>query len=585
MLRRAITFLLMICTMLLLIQCTHLTSSPSSSTHQSVPSPFTMPASAYLALAKNQTGTEQQSLYLMAAGREIYSGHWREGLSLLSKIGPLPAELSDEKTLLLAKVDLLRGQPRAGIARLAHVGDHTQLPLYYQVQYHEMLASAYQALNQGAASVHERIKLDALLPDATSKLNNQRALWLSLSTLPLSELNTMAVESNDHTLFSGWINLALISRSFYAQTHALVADIAHWQATYLHHPAQRMLPTDLEHQQLPSVPKNIALLLPVTGPLAGPGTAIQDGFMAAYEASGQSAFIKVQTYDTNIASVAELYKNAVTQGADFIVGPLSKPDVAVVAAMAHPVPTLLLNDEDPSSNAYAFGLSPSNEARQVAVRAGKQGLSRALVFAPSNAWGDDVLSAFSTQWQAQNGVVVDTLRYDQNTDLNTAIRTLLHVSEREKQSPRVEERSAEPMRREDFDMIFMVAYPSQAQQIVPLLKYYYAGNIPMYATSNVYTGTPNTLKDRDLDGLIFCDVPWMFQSHTLPLRNWPEPFNVYPRLYALGMDSYALSHQLSALLLFPALGINDGVVYFAPKHHIMRVLVFGQFKQGLAQRI
>ena len=94
------------------------------------------------------------------------------------------------------------------------------------------------------------------------------------------------------------------------------------------------------------------------------------------------------------------------------------------------------------------------------------------------------------------------------------------------------------------------------------------------------------MKDRDVDGLIFCDMPWVF-THQMGSRNWPEQFNSYNRLYALGMDSYALTTQLNHLLLFPAMGISDksGVLYLNSSQQIARILAWGQFKQGLAQQI
>jgi len=141
-----------------------------------------------------------------------------------------------------------------------------------------------------------------------------------------------------------------------------------------------------------------------------------------------------------------------------------------------------------------------------------------------------------------------------------------------------------PSRRRDFDVIFMVAYPSKARQIMPLLKYYYAGDVPVYATSMVYAGNTDAMKDRDLNGIIFSDMPWVF-THSMSNKNWPEPLNSYNRLYALGMDSYALSTQLNQLLLFPSMGVSDktGVLSLNSSQQIARTLAFGQFKNGLPQ--
>lgn len=42
---------------------------------------------------------------------------------------------------------------------------------------------------------------------------------------------------------------------------------------------------------------------------------------------------------------------------------------------------------------------------------------------------------------------------------------------------------------------------------MPLLNYYYAGDVPVYATASVYGGSANPLKDKDLDGIIFATFP------------------------------------------------------------------------------
>lgn len=556
-------------------------------------SPYSMPAAAYLALAKNQTGTEQQSLLLMAAGRLIYDGQWRQGQAILAQTSELSAEQADEKTLLQAKVDLICDHPRDAIAKLAGIHGLSVLPVYHQIQYYEMLAYAYQSTGRYAESVVERIKLDHLLPDESSRSNNNRALWLSLTTLPDAELDTLSLEARDNSILKGWMQLALISRKQYDSPQSMLSDVAHWQTLYPNHPANLIIPTPLdsiENKLYPS-PRRIALLLPLTGPLAGPGGAVKDGFMAGYDASPSRKEVGVRVYDTNSGNVSSLYEQALAEGADYVVGPLSKSDVTMVASMTHPVPTLLLNDLEgrTKDNAWQFGLSPGNEARQVAAKARKRGLTRALIIAPTGAWGADVVKAFSSQWQASGGQVVDTLNYAPHDDMNASIRQFLQVSDSEargKQMQQVLGQNIEsaPSRRQDFDVIFLLAYPSKARQIMPMLKYYYAGNVPVYATSSVYSGSADSMKDRDLDGIIFCDMPWVF-NHQMGRRNWPEQFNSYNRLYALGMDSFALSRQINQLILFPALGVSDnsGVLYLSANQQIARILAFGQFRQGLAQ--
>lgn len=576
----------------LLVQCTQLSREglTKRGRQQAIPSPYTMPTSAYLALAQHQPGDEKQSLLLLAAGRAITDGDWQQGLSLLTQVSPVNTAQGDEKNLLLAKIDLMRDRPGTAINKLSNVREINRLSVYYQVQFHDMLASAYQGTHHPVEAVLERIKLEHLLSDELSKANNRRVLWLSLTTLPQAELNTLLLESSDNQELDGWIQLAGIARHTYQDVDKLLLALAQWQSQFSTHSANYILPTPLDRikQHLFAPPKRMALLLPTAGPLAGPAHAIQDGFMAAYEASSRHTKVQVRVYNTNLDSVASVYDQAVADGAEYIVGPLTKSHAAEIAGLHHPVPTVLLNDVDASikEDAYQFGLSPANEARQVAARAHKNGFGHALIIAPSGAWGESVASAFTQQWRDTGGQIVETFYFEPTEDLTPAIRQLLHVSanvDHQKRS-KTATPSPLPMRRQDLDVIFLVAYPTKARQIVPLLRYYYAGDVPVYATSSVYSGSVDAMRDRDLNGVIFCDMPWVF-AHQMGQRHWPEQLNSYNRLYALGFDSYALSSQLNQLILFPALGVDDksGVLYLTQGNRIARILTFAQFRQGVAQ--
>lgn len=576
----------------LLASCTKVAESRSFNAHKQS-TPYSMPTAAYLAMAKNQVGDEQQNMLIMAAGRALYDGQWREAQGILSQTANLSAVQMNEKNILAAKIDILRDNPRQAISQLSTVRNSNNLPAFYQAQYHEILATAYESVGNSSYAVPERIQLDQLLPDEASRTNNRRILWLTLTRLPEAELSTMAVEAPEGSELQGWMKLALIPRQQLRKGSMLTA-VEQWQAQFPGHPANSLLPSPLAAVKpyLHRVPHRMALLLPLTGSLSGPGNAIRDGFIAAYNADTNGNQNTVRLYDTATADATVLYQQALADGADYVVGPLAKNDVAKVANLDHPVPTLLLNDINTGmgNNAYRFGLSPTNEARQVAAKAAKKGLRRALVIAPQGAWGDEITAAFNDQWRNSGGVVVERMAFDDQTNLSTAVREFLHVSEREAREKQFRPgagpagQSTAPKRRQDFDMIFLLAYPSKARQIMPLLKYYFAGDVPVYATSSVYAGSTNTMHDRDLDGIIFCDMPWVF-NHQLANKNWPEQLNSYNRLYALGMDSYALATQLNQLLLFPAMGINDksGVLYLNRAQQVARVLAWGKFSGGVAQ--
>lgn len=587
-------FIFFIIATAMLAHCTQLPEGINSGLNRSERSPYSRSAAAYLALANTQIGSEQQNTLLMAAGAYLHNGQWQEAATILAQTNPLSVLQADEKNILLAQLDLLREQPRAAITRLSTVHEQANLPQFYRAHYYEILATSYEAIGNPTYAINERIKLKPLLLDEVSRTHNHRLIWLILTKLPSAELNTMGLEAKEGSELQGWVKLALISRHEKGQPQLTLAQVEQWQRQFPYHSANGLLSSSLSTKRpyLQGSPHNMALLLPTSGPLAGPGNAIRDGFMTAYHDEGTQG-INVRVYNTQTANVVDLYQQAINEGAEYVVGPLTKMDVAAVAKINHPVPTILLNDLEvmPSANAYRFGLSPTNEARQVARKASKKGLRRALIIAPVGSWGNEIVASFSSQWRSNGGVIVERLDFDNQTNLNEAVRDFLHVSEqqaREKQfRPGAISAGAKiAKRRQDFDMIFLLAYPSKARQIMPLLRYYFAGDIPVYATSAVYGGSTNTMRDRDLDGIIFCDMPAVFNSH-LSAKNWPEQLNSYSRLYALGYDSYHLATQLNQLILFPALGVNDksGVLYLNQGQQINRMLAWGKFKAGIAQLI
>lgn len=584
-LKRLLTILLYC---ILFVSCSKLTNTtkPAQST-EPANTPYTMPANGYIALSKNHTGEEKQELLILAAGQLIFEGKLKKSQEILNKIQPLTPEIGAERNLLQAKIYLIQEQPTKAINMLAKVTHLKTLSNYYQVQYHEILATAYFVTNNEIEAVHERIKLDNLLEDNGSKTNNRLALWLALSSLSEPEINILTAESSGSSILNGWIQLASISRKSTNTPQQNMEQIQNWQAKFPNHPGNLVLSNLNQAQNLLFYPpQKIALLLPISGNLSGPGQAIKDGFMAALDESPRHYNISVKLYDTNADNVKNLYSKAIEDGANYVVGPLAKNQVAEIASISHPVPTLLLNETEvkPQINAYQFGISPTNEALQIASKVRKKGLGHALVIAPIGNWGKDIVDTFANQFRKTGGQVVETFYYSPEDDVTTAIRDLLHVPSESVIKQRAQQNSKEPLRRQDFDVIFLVSYPTKARQIVPTLRYFYAGNVPIFATSNIYSGTTNTSLDRDLNGVIFCDMPWIF-NHQIKNQNWPEQYNSYNRLYALGMDAFSLSTQLNQLLLFPAIGVNNksGVVYLNNNQQISRILVFGKFVDGKAE--
>lgn len=346
--------------------------------------------------------------------------------------------------------------------------------------------------------------------------------------------------------------------------------------------------------------QHIALLLPLQGSVGNSAQAIRNGFLAAYyyNKSQNGNAPTVTVLDTSSNNVVSVYQQAIASGANVVVGPLTKPQVATLASSsAVQVPTLALNTIDSStpSNFYQFGLSPRDEADQAAQKAAQDGHHSVIIIAPANAWGQNIANAFANRWRSQGDQIVDTLAFSSRGDLTNDLRNLMHVdkdivSSKGFKKAQEEKIPLSEMRRQDFDVIFLVATPQQARLIKPLLKFYFAGNVPVYATSSIYSGTPSPDIDRDLDGIIFCDMPWVLEgSSQLPdglssikarsAALWPNSYASYSKLYAFGADAYNLSTNLNRL----SSGYSGatGTLYLGQNRVIYRRLQWAQMRNGV----
>ena len=134
--------------------------------------------------------------------------------------------------------------------------------------------------------------------------------------------------------------------------------------------------------------------------------------------------------------------------------------------------------------------------------------------------------------------------------------------------------------------------PRQARTLRPLLQFFYASELPVYATSHAYSGNPSPVADQDLEGLLFADMPWVLLDNTPQqiLRGTlagqsPASFAQYKRLYALGVDAYHLLAQLDRLRGSPEEHFegDTGSLTLDAANRIHRHLVWARFVNGAPQ--
>jgi len=421
-------------------------------------------------------------------------------------------------------------------------------------------------------------------PQATISLQGDNiSIWQKLQLLSLNKLRVKVDETTGPNE-TAWLKLAIISKQYSTNTNDLVKQLIAWRDTYPNHPANALFPENDKLTRLTSAKTktHVALLLPLKGPLGSQGQAVRDGYLSAYYDSltDNNQEQMISFFDTSNANLTSVYQQAIAKGANVIVGPLSKQQVEQLSTHdKYPVTTLALNYTDQSKSDphfFQFGLSQQDEALQLAEKAFQAGKSNAIIIASGEAWSQNIVKTLSDRWLAQGGKIVDSYQYPKRSRFTQDIAKLMGINTKEDRAQMDDDNTKnvlQKQRRQDFDVIFLIALPEQGRQIVPLLKYYYADNIPIYSTSLIYSGVPSPQRDADLNGVIFCDIPWVLNKASKAPHN---------RLYAVGRDAELLSSELERLITLPHFPLQaaTGTLSLNSKQQIYRQVQWTEMHAG-----
>jgi outer membrane PBP1 activator LpoA protein len=386
---------------------------------------------------------------------------------------------------------------------------------------------------------------------------------------------------------AGWLALGPVAVEVERNPMRATAAVQDWKRLYPDHPANDSV-LNLAQQEITvanQFPDSIALLLPLSGRAESVGVAVRDGFIASYLDQDPASRPHLKIYDVAAETVAGAYQHAVADGAGFIVGPLTKEDVAAIAPLsAGRTPVLALNFLSDTVTApkdfYQFALLPEDEARIVARRLATDGKLKGVIIVPDGEYGSRVSAAFTDELSKLGGAVLATGHYVAGRpDFTDVIRQTLEIRGAK----------GEPAtHRSDAAFVFVVGTPSAARLIVSQLKFHYAGDIPVYSIPDSFEPDPNA--NNDLDGLTFPDMPWMVSEDavTAQIRDsvrgaWPARTARRDRLYAFGFDAYRLVPALRSKTLTESAEIAGvtGKLRLDDHNRIRRDLDWAQIKGGV----
>lgn len=547
-------------------------------------------ANLYTQLAMAVTGTLRSRYLIEAARLSIVQGDIATARRRLGEVRETDREQQQTVATLNARIELEQGRPQPALDLLAQLQQPISVPVLREAA--AVRGQALFRLGRHADAVRVLVDREVWLDDAAQILANQRMIWDSFRAPSMPA----AVAPTGDPVIDGWLALAPLARS--GDPSDLRRALLGWRETYTNHPAAGGLLADLlTAQRAEGFPTHIALLLPMSSAQRIAALAIRDGFLAAHLRSARGRDSRIQIYDTALVGAAEAYLRAQLDGAEFIVGPLLRPEVEEVISQAGFVPTLALNfaqNETPLLRSfYQFALAPADEARAVAQHAAAQGATTAIALVRSETRGYDILNAFRTEFEALGGELLEFSGYDPNLqDFSAPITALLNLARSNQRYRRLAANLGtpiqfEPRRRQDVDLIFIAADARTARLLGPQLRFHSAGNVPTYATSDIFV-PGDASRENDLNGLIFPDVPALLapDQASTALRSelqvyWPQRAAAQVRYYGMGFDAYRLVSSLydPDASSWPLQGMSGDLTLNADGK-IHRALPLAQFRGG-----
>ena len=485
-------------------------------------------------------------------------------------------------------------------------------------KFHLLRARAYEDTNRFLDAARERAMLDDTLVDANRQAANHSALWDAL--VRTDRVRRDQEQPAATGAFIGWLRLAAIFEKHRSAPAFFEHALLQWQTAFPTHPANMEIAATILGVVRESArqPKHIALLLPFHSDFAEAADAIRNGFLAAWYADvSNTQPPAIEIHDTSFEAIEVVYAHAVEAGADFVVGPLRRgPVTSLACGETLLVTTLALNETSETAastsstgesahacgpkhavpDLYHFALTPEAEARQVAERAWFDGFGKTLAFTRDDEWGERVYQAFADEWERLGGIVLDHRPLPSTAiDVGKPIEEALGVfqsNERARNVSDILERAVEhePRRRQDIDFVFMAAFPVDARQFKPRLAFHHGAQLPVYSTSHAHSGARDPTHGRDLEGVVFGDMPWLIaptqadralreQLHAVLARQDSQ----FPRLHAFGADAYRLAIGLRRIVVdrFARIDGHTGQLSVGANHRIMRRLAWARFADGL----
>ena len=518
------------------------------------------PPARQAAPADPQTADAAASLeQLRAAEASVAAFEWGSAQELLAQIDARslgqPSRLRYHRAQLATALgldDLQRAEAewRSLAERLAgRKPDNAVLELLSELRHHQgKTADAVAALADIRAPEHRRQAINDRLWQLTAAASREQAAQWGVQGPAAAT----------------WALRAAIAQSF--STTEKTERLDDWLSRHPRHSFATALPEPLARlRHRPPPARRVGLFIPLNGPLATAGATVRNGFISAYLQDSAAVKPQVRIYDTAAQPMAALLKASRSAGIQFIIGPLSKPALENLVALNPRLPVLALNyPKTPMDGGAcigeaearlkadggfaALGLAIEDEAALIAERLQADDRERVLVIRNGRGWAIRGASELAKSWPHY----LEQHTFGDIKTMTESVGEALQVAASQARHDQLAPTLGIPVEflpraRRDIDGIVAFVDHLQARALAPALKFHFAEELPVYASSQSVRGAGRL---GDLEGFQVAELP--FRLHRGPLHQafsqafGPQDANM-TALFALGIDAYRLFDHWSLL--------------------------------------
>ncbi len=459
-------------------------------------------------------------------------------------VSEAPSAIISEDPIKTAAKLLSQNQPESAILTINGVDPRT-LSASQRAEILRIKASAYRLLNMTIAALRfdaERLRY----VESETLVVVARKILEELDQLPKRILLDLSV---------GTDLLAGLAHALQLKTTRNSDAISQWLRKHHNHPLLKADLSDYDFLTEAEPPKDfeISVLLPLSGDLATAGRAIRDGILYEYQKYRPNLGIALTIIDSESSTADALAQIGRSSATEFVIGPLQKEKVTTFLQTRPEVPVLALNRVPTNklelkSPVYSLSLAVEDDAKSAVNQIAREmDLPRIVVFHYDSSLGTRTAKAVHNQIGVIGGSTAGVFVLDQKkpeivitkafgiSDSNDRRRKLSKTLGLQlKHTPRI---------RQDMSAVIIHTDPKRAQQIRPLLDFYYLKDTMVYLIGAYRSDISDIAEDLKNTNVMV--TPWDLGTTAKDdLNSRQHAKGVFGSLVAIGVDAMRMAIQL-----------------------------------------